>query len=217
MKIFIDFDDAIFNTKKFKQDLIGIFKRHGVTEREFKDTYYTFSVKSQSQGRHYDLDLQIKALEESQGVDGKKLKTAVDKFMNNLDAYVFPDVKKFLQKFSRKDLFILSYGQPKFQKSKIRGTGIEKMASRIFITKRKKINVILELARKYAFSKKETILLIDDHPDQFELSEKAKGRIMTLHLCRKEGRYRDLPCERRDYVTKDLMGVAKIIKKEKMH
>jgi hypothetical protein len=216
MKIFIDFDDAIFNTKKFKHDLIGIFSRHGVTEGEFKDAYYTFSAKSQSQGRHYDLELQIKTLEKSKGIDGKKLKKDVDKFMNNLGTYLFPDVKNFLQKFPKKDLFILSYGQPKFQKSKIRGTGIEKFVSKIFITKRKKVNVILGLARKYAFPEKEAIILIDDHPDQFELSEKARGRIITFHLCRKEGRYRDLPCKKRDYAAKDLTVTARIIKKEKI-
>jgi len=136
--------------------------------------------------------------------------------MKNLGAYVFPDVKKFLRKFPKKDLFILSYGQLKFQKSKIKGAGIEKLVSKIFVTKRKKIAVILELAQKYAFSKKEAIILIDDHPEQFKMSRRARKIIKTFYLSRKEGRYGDLPCLERDYAVKNLKEVARIIKKEKL-
>ncbi|MFA5962216.1 MAG: hypothetical protein WC848_06035 [Parcubacteria group bacterium] len=216
MKIFIDFDDAIFNTKKFKHDFIAIFGRYGINQDEFQDSYYTYSNKSQIQGRHYDFKMQVKTLQKSKGIDGKKLKADVEKFMQKLNAYLLPDVKTFLQEFPKKDLFILSYGEPKFQKAKIRGAGIDRLVNRVFITKRKKVDVILELNRKYAYSKKEAIILIDDHPDQFEIKGKARERITTFHLSRKEGRYHDLPCEERDYAVKNLGAVVRIIKKEKM-
>jgi hypothetical protein len=151
MKIFIDFDDVIFNTKKFSSDLFGIFGRHGITRDEFENSYYTFSKKSQSQGRHYDPDVQIQVLKKKNGVDTKSLKSDVDRFLKNLSRYVFSDVECFLKNFPKKDLFILSYGQAKFQKIKINGAGIENLVGRIFITKRKKADVILGLARKYAF------------------------------------------------------------------
>lgn len=217
MKIFIDFDDVIFNTKKFKQDLIGIFERFGVSREEFRDAYYTFSSSSKFQGRHYDNDAQIKTLEKRKKIDGKKLKAEVDRFMANLSVYVFPDVGKFLREFPKKDLFILSYGQPKFQKSKIKGAGVGKLVDKVFITKRKKVVAISELARKYAFSQKEAMIMIEDHPQQIAGAKKCQRRIVTFHLSRKEGRYCDLPCVERDYAVKNLMAVARIIKKEKMN
>jgi FMN phosphatase YigB (HAD superfamily) len=216
MKIFIDFDDVIFNTKKFSSDLFEIFGRHGITREEFRDSYYTFSKKSSSHGRHYDPDAQIRVLKKKNGVDVKSLKSDVNKFLRNLGQYVFSDVEFFLKNFPKKDLFILSYGQAKFQKIKINGTGIDNLVDRVFITKRKKADVILELARKYAFSKKEAIILIDDHSEQLEAAMNTGGKIKAFHLCRKEGRYHALPCLLRDYSVKNLKAVERIIKKEKM-
>ena len=39
MKIFIDFDDVLFNTKDFIRDIKIVFRRHGVSEDVFSETY----------------------------------------------------------------------------------------------------------------------------------------------------------------------------------
>ena len=35
MKVFIDFDDVLFNTKKFIEDMEVIFQKHGISKNIF--------------------------------------------------------------------------------------------------------------------------------------------------------------------------------------
>ena len=39
MKIFIDFDDVIFNTKLLKKSLVKIFSENGVPKKDFEESY----------------------------------------------------------------------------------------------------------------------------------------------------------------------------------
>ena len=55
MKVFIDFDDVLFNTRDFKRDLINIFIKNGVSRKQFTEEGY-WSGK-------YNLEKQIKSLE----------------------------------------------------------------------------------------------------------------------------------------------------------
>ncbi len=216
MKIFIDFDDTIFNTKKFKHDLISIFLKHGVTLSDFENSYYAFQKPNKTKGLHYDPRAQIRALKKNNRGDGKKLEEEISVFLSKLETYVFGDVLKFLQMFPRRNLFILSYGHDVFQRKKIKGAGISGLVRRVFVNGNNKIELVMYLARKYAFSPKEDIILIDDRSEQLSRTKKTQQRVKTFHICRKEGRYSDLVCLEKDYSVKNLKEAARIIKKEKM-
>lgn len=217
MKIFIDFDDVIFHAKKFKKDLIGIFKKHGITRQEFNNSYYAFSKGSELEGKYYDPKKQIKILKKRFQVDNKKLQKDLDKFLKDLSGYIFPDVHYFLNNFSKSDLFLISYGHARFQRKKIRSSGMSKCFRKVLISKNNKMNIILNTCRKYGISpSKEDVILIDDRPEQLERTEQGKRRIKTFRICRPEGRYSDLLCVEMDYEVRNLREVFKIIKKEKM-
>lgn len=216
MKIFIDFDDTIFNTKKFKHDLIGIFLKHGVTLSDFENSYYGLQKLNKTKGLHYDPKAQIQVLKKNNIGDSKKLGEAMDIFLAKLETYVFGDVLEFLQMFPRKDLFILSYGHDVFQRKKIKGAGILSLVHRVIVDKNNKIELIMQLARKYAFSSKEDIILIDDRSEQLSRTKKSQRRVRTFHICRKEGRYSNLICLEKDYAAKNLREVRRIIKKENL-
>ncbi|MFZ2193748.1 MAG: hypothetical protein WAV31_05890, partial [Candidatus Moraniibacteriota bacterium] len=73
MKLFIDFDDVLFNAKKFKTDLINIFIKNGVSKLEFENSYYSFRKKDQALGKYYDLKKQISALKKIKRLNHEKL------------------------------------------------------------------------------------------------------------------------------------------------
>lgn len=216
MKIFVDFDDVIFNAKKFKEDLIHVFMKNGVTRHEFENSYYTFQKKAQVEGKYYDPKKQVAVLRRRNIIDHKKLERDIDVFMSDLKKYVFPDVKEFLGNFKKNDLYLISYGHVKFQKTKIKGSLVRKYFRKVVISKDNKINIIRETAKKDNFLSRESVILIDDRPEQLEQTEKKKKSIVTFHMCRPEGRYSDLICLNRDYEVKNLKEVAKIIKDEEI-
>ena len=214
MKVFIDFDDVIFNAKRFKEDLIRVFLKNGITRSEFENSYYTFQKRAQEWGQHYDPKKQILVLRKKNKIDSKKLNKDLDVFMSNLKGYVFSDAYDFMKVFSKKDLFLITYGHVKFQMKKIESSGVEKYFEKVLVTKNNKIDEIMKMCRKCKFPSEEKIILIDDRPEQLEKAEKEKKSILTFRLCRPEGRYSDLICADKDYEAKNLKEVEKILEKE---
>lgn len=214
MKVFIDFDDVIFNTKKFKRDLIRVFLRNGVTRQEFDNSYYTFQKRAQEWGQYYDPKKQIKVLKKKFYIDQKKLEKDIDELMSDLSAYVFPDVYNFISYFPKRDLFLITYGHVRHQLKKIRRCGINKCFREILIAKRNKIDVIIETCKEHNFKEKEEIIFIDDRPEQLERAEGIKRNITTFRICRPEGRYSDLLCLDKDYEVKNLKQALRILKEK---
>lgn len=212
MKIFIDFDDVIFNAKRFKEDFIKVFQNNGVTRAEFENSYYTYSKRAQEWGKYYDPKNQIRVLRRRNQIDHEKLEKDLDLFLADLREYVFPDVYRFLESFPKKDLFLLTYGHVKFQKIKIKGAGVKKYFKKLLISKDNKINVIMETCKAYKFSPGEKIILIDDRPEQLERAERARKSVVTFHMCRPEGRYTNLICLDKDYEVNSLKETLGIIK-----
>ena len=63
MKIFIDFDDVIFNTGKFKEDFLNeVFIKNGATQDDFMETRYHFFKNNNQANKYYDPKKQIEAL-----------------------------------------------------------------------------------------------------------------------------------------------------------
>ena len=93
---------------------------------------------------------------------------------------------------------------------------MEKYFNQVLVTKKNKIDKIMEIVKKLNFFNNESVILIDDRPEQLERAEEKKNMITTFRMCRPEGRYSDLICMDKDYEVKNLGEVARIIKKEKM-
>lgn len=212
MKIFIDFDDVIFEAKKFKRDLVKIFETNGVAEKQFEETYFTFSKKDRAIGKYYDLKNQIKVLKKSIDFDQYKLEKEIGGFMQDLSGYVFSDCREFFETFPKIDLYLLSYGQPEFQAEKIDKAGIKKYFHKTLITKKDKIYAITDELRILKLPPEEKIIFIDDRPEQVEMVKLANDKIITFHLRRPQGKYRDMICENKDYEAENLKQILEIIK-----
>jgi FMN phosphatase YigB (HAD superfamily) len=217
MKIFIDFDDVMFNAKRFKNDLIKVFRKNGINRSEFENSYYAFAKKDQVRKIYYGPRKQINVLRRRGEIDRKKFTRDIDKFMEDLRGYVFPDCFGFISAFKKKDLYLITYGHEKFQLEKIKGARIKKFFKKVIISEKNKIDEILQTAKKEKFLLDENIVFIEDRPEQIEEAEKRKKSIKTFHMCRPEGRYSNLACKREDYEVKNLKEALNIVKKLKIH
>jgi FMN phosphatase YigB (HAD superfamily) len=194
MKFFIDFDDVLFNTRDFKKDLIGIFIRNGVSEKQFIEESYW-------DGR-YNLEEQIKSVEKKYKIDGEKLRKDTELFFKDLTQYVFMDVVPFLRKINREDLTLISYGDEKIQTEKIKQAGLYGYFDKIVIThdKAEAINKILEKEG----DNDEKMYFLDDRSEYIEGVKRALPEIITVLIRRAEGRYPDESDNMADIVLENL-------------
>lgn len=98
MKIFIDFDDVIFNTKLLKKSLVKIFSENGVPKKDFEE-FYRLIFKNQKT-THTPLK-HIGFFAKNKEVDSSKISFHIEKLLKNLKSYVFNDAKIFLKHFSQ--------------------------------------------------------------------------------------------------------------------
>jgi len=177
MKIFIDFDDVIFNTDLFKKRLSKIFCKNGISKKEFENSYRQFK----KQKILYSPTKHIKLLIKDKNC-GHILYSDILKFLKDLKLYIFKDAKEFLSNCPKNNLYLLSYGDLKFQKQKIKGAGISKYFKRVIITNKSKIEIIKKIAKRDRFSKLERIIFIDDKSQNIE--EVKRKNIITIQLMR---------------------------------
>jgi FMN phosphatase YigB (HAD superfamily) len=195
MKFFIDFDDVLFNTKNFKKDLIGIFLRNGVSEKQFVEESYW-------DGR-YNLEEQIKSLGNKYQVDTDKLTKDTNNLLNDLSEYVFPDVKKFLKKIRKENLFLISYGDQEIQWRKIEQSGLISSFQEIVITS-DKVKAVEDILKRHKGIKTEGLYFIDDRSKYLDKIKKELPKIITVLIRRAEGRYPDESDNMADIVLKNL-------------
>ncbi len=195
MKIFIDFDDVLFNTKDFKKDLINIFIDNGVSEQQFIEESYW-------DGR-YNLKEQIISLEQKYKIDGQKLRKELKYFFEDLSKYVFKDVLPFVQKFKKENLFVISYGDKKIQTEKIRQAGIASYFQEIIIT-HNKVEAINKILNERKNIVKEKLYFLDDRTQYIMEVKKSLPKIITILITRPEGRYQDEPKDGADVIVSNL-------------
>ncbi len=207
-KIFIDFDDTIFNTRDFSSDYRKIFDECGVCKDIFKDLYYDYPQKDKSgKLKKYDFQKHVARIGEECQMDTTQLKDRIEKLITNTKKYIFPDVPNFLRMFEKNNLFLISYGRTKFQEKKILNSGIKKFFNRIVIIDELKSDPISRIV-----GGKENIYFLDDRIEQVEAVKKKFDRSTTFLVKRKEGRYDDKPNKYCDFVIENLKEALKLIK-----
>ena len=179
MKLFIDFDDVIFNTKPFKKSLVKIFSQNGVSKKDFEESY---RLIFKNQKTTYTPLKHVGFFAKNKKVDSSKISFHIEKLLKNLKSYVFNDAQMFLKHFSKKNLYLLSYGDLKFQKKKIKAAGISKYFKRVIVTNDNKLKIIKKIARKDKFKKGERIIFIDDKP--IHIKEVKQKGIITFQIIR---------------------------------
>lgn len=209
MKIFLDFDDVLFNTRAFIEDMKGVFEECGISKELYQTAYREVKIGFDQGERTYDFDAHIKKLQQYCSFDETKLRDKIQTFIGNGKRFLFPDTENFL--FScKKDnclLFILSFGTSDFQRAKIVGTGIEAFVENIIITPDNKVDHL----RRTVGNENSGVWFFDDRVKYLEGVKRAFPMVKTVFVKRVEGRYHDESNEFCDYVVSSLAEGEKII------
>jgi len=209
VKIFIDFDDVIFNTKRFKADFEKIFFQFGITADIFRKNYYNYSPnKELFSAKTYFLEKHLAMIRKCKVFNKPKLKKSIQAFLGDAQKYVFSDVEMFLQKFSPKELFLISHGDRNFQRKKIENTRLKKYFCVIKISSGQKSKDICPQIKKI----KERKFFLDDRVHYLEEVKRCLPEIVTILIQRSEGRYQDQKNHYCDFTAKNLKEALKIIK-----
>lgn len=214
MKIFIDFDDVIFNAKIYKADLKRIFAKFGVNEKLFNQSYFDYPPNKKSSSiKTYILKGQIRSIKKKIPIDNSQLEKEVENFLVKTKKYLFADVVSFLKKFSKNQLFLISHGDPNFQKKKINNSGISYFFGAVKISRVFKSQEIKKVISKSDYSrKKEKYFFLDDRVHYIEEVKKCLPEIITILIQRPEGRYHDYRNHYCNFTAKNLKEALKIIK-----
>jgi len=180
--ILLDFDDVIFNTKQYKKDFFQLFRNFGISEEEFKQTYYN---EIREGVKKYDLENQLKQLFPEGGENLEKLRLKINQFLADLEKYIFEDFYRFSDRIGKENLEILSFGDKEMQRIKIENSQSFRFVAGFEIIQEKKGDYL-----EKEYSNRE-IVLVDDRPDQLESCQALKN-FRLIRMKRKEGRYYDL-------------------------
>lgn len=209
-KIFIDFDDVLFNTKSFSSRLKSFFESHGVVEDYFEKYYY--DPADTGEVKLFNPWAMLDRIEKGEKIDVDGIRNGLGEFMADTSEFVFEDVDEFLSMAGVDNIYIVSFGIPQFQQKKIFGCGLGGMVKKIVITDKMKDSAIRELIESGDVDAGETMFFIDDRVDQIRSVKQNFPAIRTIFLHRAEGRYCDQKQECCDYEAHDLNEVEEIIK-----
>jgi FMN phosphatase YigB (HAD superfamily) len=212
MKIFIDFDDVLFNTKKFRTDYLNIFKKYGISKRVFEVCYYS-ATESKKNIRQYNPVDHIERVAKLNSIDLPALQKDVTNFVKDTSEYIFNDVGSFLGGFKKRDLIIASFSKTNFQKAKIANSGIAENFHKVEIVNELKSTAIGNFIKSKEILVDMNVYFIDDRVEQLMDVKKNFPQIKTILLKRKEGRYNDRKNKHCDFVCHNLDQAEKIILK----
>lgn len=206
-KIFIDFDDSLFNTKKFRSELVGVFSKNGVSKKNFFETYYDYPQRTASGLRKYDPARQIMMLRKKIKVNDLKIKKDLERLIRKAKKFVFTDTESFLARFKKRNLLLISYGYTDFQYGKIKNCGLFGKFFKVIVADGDKNKIVRKFVKKG-----EPFLFIDDRIENINLIKKDFPNSVTFLLKRREGRYNDTKTKAVDFEVKNLKEVERIIK-----
>ena len=131
LKIIFDFDHVLFSGEKLIHKIQKEFEKEGIKEDLFWETY----EESKGGGRDYKPYIQIEILSKKFKFKKENLLSHFKKTLKNAKTFLYPDVVPFLEKWQKKaELYLVSYGEEKFQGEKIENTGIKKYFKKVVIT-----------------------------------------------------------------------------------
>ena len=159
MKIYIDFDGTLFNSKIQYQRLINIFKKYNIEEEYIKEL-----MKEEFYQKEKSFDILTKKIIEDKNLNKNILKELNDIYKPDL---IYPDVIPFLEKYQNKyELILLTLGNIEYQEKKIKASNLSKYFKDIIITNKDKSKLNINY---------ENSIFIDNNPKELEKFYNSKA------------------------------------------
>ena len=125
--------------------------------------------------------------------------------------YLFRDGVAFLEELKNEELYVVSYGDKKFQDEKINNSGIGKYFKKILIIDVSKAVAIRKILKNKRIEG-EALIFIDDRTKFLKDIKQSYPGMVTFLFKRPEGRYSDSMTRHCDFEVKNFNEVLEIIK-----
>jgi FMN phosphatase YigB (HAD superfamily) len=175
MKLILDFDDVVFDTKSFKtkrlfKSLIPVglsaqyFKKHYARERIGRGAYI-FSEHLQKIQRETGIPVSIPKIL-------RKITKGAETFLN-------PHIVRLMKEVGKKHTVLVTQGEPLLQQAKIRGSSVHKLVSSVTIVGKgeSKETALRAFCSKH---KNEICYFIDDSFEHFILARTPKNLVQIF-------------------------------------
>ncbi len=178
-KVFIDFDDTLFDRSRFTQEyyrlMVGLT---GATLDEVREAYHHPEVYSK--GFHGPRK-HLQKMAEAHDFDMEEAANQMEKLLEDTSEYVFPEAQNFLASMSGKfDLILMTVGERSFQESKVKNSGlVNYFSEQIYINpdEYKAIHI------KNHLQKGEQFYLIDDKKAELDALNEVFGDKTAADSC----------------------------------
>ena len=213
MVLFLDFDDTLFNTKKFNEALARSgLNKHGITSNIFLETYDAVKVTHTSESGYYNLDEHVELLAKYGNGGAAEIKTSMFDFARKkAKDFIFSDALPFLEAHKKYApvLITLTHGESEYQKHKIAWSGIQKYFKDTILTSGATKG---ECIKKYMSQHDghEKALLLDDRGSWITEAVQKNETLIPVQMRRSDGRYHDGDLGRCAHV-RDMMEFAQLL------
>ncbi len=162
MKIILDFDDTIFNTKAFKKHIFEVLKSEGVYNGE--EIY----EEGKKRGELFALRSYLIKL-------GKEF--LYEELIQYSKECVSKEMLDFLNKYGKDNCFIVTHGDEVFQREKILYSGIINMVNEVFVVAGSKMAIVEKIAKKF---QDEKVIFIDNKEEFLKDIDCATNKNLLL-------------------------------------
>src|SRR3989344_1350984 len=172
-KLFIDFDDTLFDRNTFRQRLISLIKKQGFSDKEVEDGYKAVYKNNGYDGVWTHLEYLHKKV---RPIDLEKATSDVDSLFLEAKKLLFPDALKFLRQIDRKkyEVNLITVGGLEFQKEKVKACEILSVFDNCYFTTEEKADMLAKLVGDKFF------ILLEDKDEKIKSVRKRFPRALVI-------------------------------------
>jgi len=194
MTVFFDFDDTLFNTKRFSLAMVeAALVPCGVSWKEFLDGREQLRRIHSAGAQYYSLSEHLRILFRGDLDKALSAEESIYAFVReHAREFVFPDVIEFFTSNHSGRFLLATFGEERFQRAKVEGSGISPYLEELFFTdaveKEEVICAFIETLDPH-----ETFIFVEDKASVVLAVKRLCPRAHCVRIKRTDGRYLDDP------------------------
>lgn len=173
-KLFIDFDDTLFDRDTFKERLVSLIKKQGFSDEEVEAGYREVYKNNGYEGVWAHLEYLHQNV---RPIDMDKAKLDINDLFSGAKELLFSDVLKFLNSLDKKkyEINLITVGGLEFQRKKVSACEIEPLFDNCYFTTEEKSEALADLV-----GDDESFVLLEDKDETIESVKKIFPKAMVL-------------------------------------
>ncbi|MBI4049841.1 MAG: threonylcarbamoyl-AMP synthase [Candidatus Doudnabacteria bacterium] len=196
MKIFLDFDGVLHDTRRMIDRTNTLLKKFGVDPQVWADSWEAMSQPDHYKVGLYTIEQHAQQYAKIRKFNTRKFVEDYWKFHDGIN-YLHKETRDFIRRVNKiSEPTLLTHGDPEFQMRKITRSGTYKLVKKIVVVPSLKSRSIGKLLDKKALN-----VLIDDNPFEVEEMKRSFPKVVVIHISRQILRHWTKPVSADFYVS----------------